>query len=87
MGNVGTCRAEAFEYFIASASICETAAQQLNLADTTATEGDWSTRAYGCYFRLSTDRLYFNSGRAAPTAAFIGDTDRVSVCVTGAPTI
>ena len=73
--NIGTC---GFGYhFITSRATCEEAAGALGLANTTAGDVSASRNPFGCYYKLSTERLYWNlAGNKADN-----DQNRVSLCI------
>ena len=72
--NIGTC---GYGYnFIISKATCEDAAGALGLADITAADNTGNKNPFGCYYKLSTEQLYWSlAGNTVDT-----DQDRVSVC-------
>lgn len=73
--SVGTCASD--DLFIESARACETAAHRLHLSDVTAGSNHHRENPYGCYYKRSTQRLYFGmTGGKHDT-----DDDRVSICM------
>jgi len=72
---VGRCATD--ELFISSKAECEAAAVELRLDDTSAGNNHHIENPYGCYYKLSSRRLYFGiAGGKKDT-----DTDRVSICM------
>ena len=56
---------------------------QLQLEDTTADVGSWASNPVGCYFKLSTESLYFNEG-GNPDSTSV---ERVSICIVSQGTV
>ena len=72
--NVGTCPNGTS--FIETDEDCATAAASLGLLDTDPGTDPYPTNPYGCYYKRSTGRLYWNlAGNRTDD-----DTDRVSLC-------
>ena len=76
MATVGNCAATGD--WIVSKAGCEAAASSLGLPDDTASDNTHADNPYGCYYKKSTQLLYWSlSGNKND-----GDADRVSICST-----
>ena len=72
--NIGTCGSG--YNFITSKATCEEAAGALGLAATTAWGNVFSGHPFGCYYKMSTKKLYWSlAGNKVDD-----DQDRVSLC-------